>query len=115
MTTRRAALLAVAALAAAPLPAAAAEGYAVCVAMDPGGQGRLVHTAQPFARESGRAEGDAPAFARAAAAQGAPAGLTPACHWEPSREKAADYLRRLKEGAGRKGADTTTVSFSPAG
>ncbi len=108
-----AAALLAAGLAAAPVSAAAAEGFAVCMALDASGQGRLAHTAEPFARDSARAEGDAAAFARAASAAGAPAGLTPACHWEPTREKAADYLRRLKQGAGHKAADAMPVSFSP--
>lgn len=93
----------------APLPAAAAGGFAVCVAIEPGGQGRLVHTAQPYPRDSARADGDAAAFARAAGG-----GDQPACHWEPSREKASDYLRRLKEGAGKRAAEARSVAFAPA-
>ena len=92
-----------------PSAAAAAEGFAVCVAIEPGGQGRLVHTAQPYPRDSARAEGDAAAFARTAGG-----GDQPACHWEPSRDKASDYLRRLKEGAGKRAAEARTVPFTPA-
>lgn len=92
-----------------PAPAAAAEGWAVCVAFEAGGEGRLVHTAQPYARDSARVDADASAFARQAGG-----GDQPACHWEPTRDKAADYLRRLKEGAGRRAADARTVPFSPA-
>ena len=98
----------------APTSALAASGYAVCMAVDEGAQGRVVATAQPFARDSARADTDAQGFARAARLQGKTAGeLEPACHWEPSREKAADYLRRLRQGAGKKGADAAEVAFNP--
>ena len=109
------ALLAALVVAAAPLPAAAAPGFAVCVAIDASGQGRLTQTAQPYPRDSARVDADAPAFARAAEAAGMTGAPTPACHWEPTRDKAADYLRRLKDGAGRKGSDPLAVTFSPAG
>ena len=111
MTRLPALLLAAAVLA--PLPAAAAPGWAVCLALETGGQGRMVHTAQPYARDSARAEGDAAAFERAAGTEGG-AAVTPACHWEPTRDKAADYLRRLKEGSARKAADARVVAFAPA-
>jgi hypothetical protein len=39
----------------------------------------------------------------------------PACHWEPSRERAADYLRRLRQGAGAKGGEGVGVAFAPPG
>lgn len=101
---------------ASPATALAAPGYAVCMAVDAGAQGRVLATAQPFARESGRAEADAPGFASAARSQGKSSGeLEPACHWEPSREKAADYLRRLRQGAGRKGSEAVEVAYAPAG
>lgn len=112
---RPAALLAFA-LMLSPAPALAASGFAVCMAVDEGAQGRVIATAQPFARDSARAEADASGFARAARSQGKTAGeLEPACHWEPSREKAADYLRRLRQGAGRHGADAAEVDYAPAG
>lgn len=99
-----------------PTSASASSGYAVCMAVDEGAQGRVVATAQPFPRDSARAEADAQGFARAARSQGKTAGeIEPACHWEPSREKAADYLRRLRQGAGRKGADAAAVDYAPAG
>ncbi len=99
-----------------PAVAQAAPGFAVCAAMDEGAGGRLVATAQPFAADSARAEGEAAAFARTARSQGKAQGsLEPACHWEPTRDKAADYLRRLRQGAGKKGADAAKVAFAPAG
>lgn len=112
---RRLPILMLAAAALSPLPALAAPGFAVCVAIDGAGQGRLVHTAQPFPRDSAQVEGDAPAFARAAAAAGVTGAPVPACHWEPTREKADDYLRRLKQGSGARATDAQPVSFSPGG
>lgn len=107
-------LLLAALLAVVPATALAAPGYVVCMGVEDGAQGRVVVTAQPFSRDSGRTDGDAAGFARAAREQGKTAGaLDPACHWEPSREKAADYMRRLKQGAGRKGADAVEVAFIP--
>ena len=115
-TTRRLSVLATAALLSAPAAAWAAPGFAVCAGLDEGAGGRLVATAQPFAADSARAEAEAPAFARAAHGQGKVQGaLEPACHWEPTRDKAADYLRRLRQGAGKKGADAAEVAFTPAG
>ena len=103
-------------VASAPAAAFAAPGFAVCAAVDEGAGGRVVATAQPFAADSARAEQDAPGFARAARSQGKAQGsLDPACHWEPSRDKAADYLRRLRQGAGKKGAEAAEVEFAPAG
>ena len=108
-------ILPVAAVMLAASPVAAAPGFAVCMAVDDGAEGRVVATVQPFAADSGRAEGEATGFARAARAQGKVQGaLEPACHWEPSRDKAADYLRRLRQGAGRKGADAAVVDYAPA-
>ena len=101
-------------LAAGPTAAFAADGWAVCVALDPSGQGRMAHTAQPYARDSGRVDADAVGFVRAAAAAGLNGQPSPACHWEPTRDKASDYLRRLKQGAGKKGDDPLAVTFSPA-
>ena len=99
----------------APAPALAAPGFAVCMAVDEGAEGRVVATAQPFAADSARAENEATGFARAARSQGKAQGsLEPACHWEPSRERAADYLRRLRQGAGKKGADAAEVEYAPA-
>ena len=113
---QRASLLATAALLFAPAAARAAPGFAVCAGLDEGVGGRLVATAQPFAADSARAEAEAPAFARTARGQGKVQGaLEPACHWEPTREKAADYLRRLRQGAGKKGAEAAEVAFTPAG
>ncbi len=110
--TRR--LLPALALLLAPAPALAAPGFAVCAAVDEGAAGRVVATAQPFASDSGRAEGEATGFARAARAQGKAQGsIDPACHWETSRDKAADYLRRLRQGAGKKGAEAAEVAYAP--
>ncbi len=110
-----AALLASPVLLLAAAPAAAAPGFAVCMAVDDGAAGRVVATAQPFAADSASAQGEASGFARAARSQGKAQGaLEPACHWEPSRDKAADYLRRLRQGAGRKGADAAEVEYAPA-
>ena len=101
----------VSAVLAAPIPALAAPGFAVCMGLDPAGQGRIVATAEPYARDSARVESDAPAFARAAAGQGKAQGsLEPACHWEPTRDKAADYLRRFRQGSGKK--DAAEVAFA---
>ena len=104
------------AVVAGPAVAQAAPGFAVCAAVDEGAGGRLVATAQPFPADSARAEAEAGAFARTARSQGKTQGaLEPACHWEPTRDKAADYLRRLRQGAGKKGADAAEVTFAPAG
>ena len=95
-------------------PAPAADGYVVCVGVDTSAQGRVVQTAEPYRGERERADADATAFSRAAATQGkAGPALQPACHWEPTRDKAADYLRRFKEGVGKKGAEAQTVAFAP--
>lgn len=101
-------------LAAGPTAAFAADGWAVCVALDPGGQGRMAHTAQPYARDSARVDADSVGFVRAAVASGLTGSPAPACHWEPTRDKAADYLRRLKQGAGKKGDDSIVVTFTPS-
>ena len=111
---RRRLLLLVSAFCALPAAASAAEGFAVCVAIDDGGQGRLAQTAQPYARDSARVDADSVAFVRAAVAAGLAGSPAPACHWEPTRAKAADYLRRLKEGAGKRGGDALMVAFSPS-
>ncbi len=114
--TRRPPFFAALLLLTVPAPALAAPGFAVCMAVDEGAGGRVVATAQPFAADSGRAEGEATGFAHAARSQGKAQGaLDPACHWEPSRDKAADYLRRLRQGAGKKGSDAAEVDYAPAG
>lgn len=100
-------------LAAGPTAALAADGWAVCVALDPSGQGRMAQTLQPYRRDNARVEADAAGFARAASAAGLDGAPAPACHWEPTREKAADYLRRLKQGAGKRGDDPLPVAYAP--